>query len=163
MTGIRKFPMRFLGTVSKPLLVAIGGMALLVAAADLRAQVVPNPLQDAIASQRKQAFGNGGNLPGRSGNLTPEQFQSIFAYRALKSRTRGQVQRGVPQFIPLGTMGYSPFPQSFGGANPQQPIAQQQTARQRRIEASRATARKKRAEREAAKAKAKAKRIAAKP
>jgi hypothetical protein len=163
MANVYRFPPRVLETVSKRLLILIAGMTLLFLPATALAQFIRNPVQDASGAVSDLASKNGGPVPGQDGSLTPEQIRSIMAYRALKSRARGQVQRGVPQFVPLGALGFSPFPRMIGAANQQQPNAQPQTARQRRIEASRATARKRRAELDAAKAKAKAKRKAAKP
>ena len=147
---------------------SVGGavaMVTLLIPAFAAAQFINNPLAStkaardartaAAAAARNQ---NGGAVipqtaAGAGGsNLTAEQIQSIYAYRGLKSRVGGSVQRGVPQFVPLG-MGFSPFPRGTQAFNPQQAGAQPQSSRQRRLEASRAAARQRRAEAEAAKAK----------
>ncbi len=101
------------------------------------------------------------NLPGGQGNLTPEQMKAIMAYRYLQSRggSRGQVKRGVPQFIPFGALGYGNLPQDVqaqqaGGADPaaaptSDRDAKKEAARQKRVETLKAAAEKKKAAREA--------------
>jgi hypothetical protein len=136
-----------------------------IAAADNTAENAA--AQNASASGGNAVTGNtvtlpGTNLPGAQRNLTPEQMKTIMAYRYLQSRGgggRGQVQRGVPQFIPFGSLGYGNGPQDAqaqqaGGADPtaapaSDRDAKKEAAKQKRIEALKAAAEKKKAAREA--------------
>jgi hypothetical protein len=119
--------------------------------------------QNAAATGANTVTLPGTNLPGGQKNLTPEQMKAIMAYRYLQSRGGGsgggQVRRGVPQFIPFGSLGYGngpqdAQPQQAGGADPAAAPAsdrdtKKEAARQKRIEALKAAAEKKKAAREA--------------
>ncbi|MEX2112429.1 MAG: hypothetical protein WD845_04545, partial [Pirellulales bacterium] len=84
------------------------------------------------------------NIPPGQQNLTPEQLRSIMVYRALQSRGSGQVRRGVPQFVPFGSLGFDNSAQTtqgpqVGGVDPaatpnSQRDANKEAARQKRIE-----------------------------
>jgi len=148
------------------------GLAVVSLAAGLPApafaQAFSNPLSNsnaANAASNGVTLPNGNavtlpsNLPGAQQNLTPQQLQSIMMYRALQSRGSGRVQRGVPQFVPFGSLGFGgsamqPYPaQQAGGVDPataqSDREAEKQAARERRIEALKAAAEKKKAAREA--------------
>jgi hypothetical protein len=88
--------------------------------------------------------------------LTPEQLQTMMLYRALQSRSGGQVRRGIPQFIPLGMPGMMPYPQATPAADAQADTPRKSSL-EKRIAARKAAEEKKRAAREAKKAKAKQK------
>ncbi len=104
----------------------------------------------------------GGKVPAPTQNLTPQQMRSIMMYRALQSRGRGRVQRGVPQFIPFGRPAFFPYSQGTRVAEDRSADdAKSEARRQRLIEARKATEQKRRLAREARIAKAKAKAAAA--
>ncbi|MGD9723100.1 MAG: hypothetical protein AB7O59_16985 [Pirellulales bacterium] len=159
--------------------------------ASAHAQFVPKTptnagtaVANAAANQAGVAAANNGAvkpvIPGTivpgGQTMTSEQMQAIMMYRALQMRGRGRVRTGMPQFIPLGGMGYDEqqFQQQQqmmngagggaggGGGSADPADAKKQEIKQRRIEARKAAEEKKRAAREAAKAKARQK-AAARP
>ncbi len=130
------------------------------------AQAFANPLSNSNAANTGSGLPlpNGNSItlptaiPGAQQNLTSQQLQSIMMYRALQSRGSGRVQRGVPQFLPFGSMGFggnAMLPnaaQQAGGADPDAAQSDRDAAKQaaqKRIEALKAAAEKKKAAREA--------------
>jgi hypothetical protein len=147
-------------------LLGLATMALVAALpATAAAQAFSNPNSNSNAANSGIALPNGNSialpssLSGEQQKLSPQQLQSIMMYRALQSRGSGRVQRGVPQFVPFGSLGFGgstmqpSAAQQAGGADPaaaqSDHDAAKQAAREKRVEALKAAAAKKKAAREA--------------